>query len=185
MITLQIKSARNMVQYPVCQEIMHFLNQKGLTLAVAESVTGGKLADRFVSIPGASKVFDSAFITYSSESKRNILGVTADDVYTYDCAEQMTNGVYQLRPNVNVVVSTTGHASWEKEGLNGMWYHMCLRTKMCETVSLQRYIPRNSEDQDKPRNEVREMYTDEVILTLRDFLYSRSNLLDLIEKHTC
>ncbi|MCX7899640.1 MAG: CinA family protein, partial [Methylocystis sp.] len=48
---------------------------KGLTVASAESCTGGLVAAALTDAPGASKVFDRGFITYSNASKTELLGV--------------------------------------------------------------------------------------------------------------
>ena len=51
------------------------LAQRGMTLAAAESCTGGLLAKRLTDIPGSSKVFPGGIVAYSSESKTSLLGV--------------------------------------------------------------------------------------------------------------
>jgi len=45
------------------------LLEKNLTVAIAESCTGGMVASRLISYPGISKVFKEGFITYSNEAK--------------------------------------------------------------------------------------------------------------------
>lgn len=50
---------------------------RGLTLAVAESLTGGLLADAFVSVPGASRVFTGGIVAYDTALKHSLLGVDA------------------------------------------------------------------------------------------------------------
>ncbi len=51
------------------------LSRKDISLATAESCTGGLLAHRVTSVPGASRVFQGAAVTYSNESKADVLGV--------------------------------------------------------------------------------------------------------------
>ncbi|MFO7914952.1 MAG: nicotinamide-nucleotide amidohydrolase family protein [Candidatus Krumholzibacteriales bacterium] len=55
--------------------VLEILRERDMTLAVAESVTGGLLSSEIVSIPGASRVFMEGFITYSNESKVETLGI--------------------------------------------------------------------------------------------------------------
>lgn len=58
--------------------LVHLLREKHLTLATAESCTGGSLAGRLTDVPGASEVFLAGYITYANEAKQNALGVPAD-----------------------------------------------------------------------------------------------------------
>jgi nicotinamide-nucleotide amidase len=51
------------------------LRERGLTLALAESCTGGLLAERLTSVPGASAFLDRGYVTYSNRSKVELLGV--------------------------------------------------------------------------------------------------------------
>jgi nicotinamide-nucleotide amidase len=53
------------------------LKQRGLTIAVAESCTGGLLAARLTEVPGSSAYFERGFVTYSNASKQDLLGVPA------------------------------------------------------------------------------------------------------------
>ncbi|SMC21550.1 competence/damage-inducible protein cinA [Desulfacinum hydrothermale DSM 13146] len=54
------------------------LRQKGWGLAVAESCTGGLLAQRITSVPGASEYFERGYVTYSNRAKVELLGVPAE-----------------------------------------------------------------------------------------------------------
>ena len=56
--------------------ITHRLAATGLTISTAESCTGGLLANRLTNVPGSSKVFHRGFVTYSNESKSDLLGVS-------------------------------------------------------------------------------------------------------------
>ena len=73
----------------------------------AESLTGGELAAWLSSTPGASTTFTGAVVSYASEVKRQVLGVTAERVVSSECAEQMATGVRKLL-GADVVVSATG-----------------------------------------------------------------------------
>ena len=56
-------------------EIGKLLTERGLTLATAESCTGGLIAHRITNVPGSSDYFERGFITYSNHSKTELLGV--------------------------------------------------------------------------------------------------------------
>ena len=52
-----------------------YLVMKGATIAVAESCTGGLLAQRLTSVPGSSRYFTSGIVTYSNKSKIDLVGI--------------------------------------------------------------------------------------------------------------
>jgi nicotinamide-nucleotide amidase len=58
------------------QWIIHRLASMERTISTAESCTGGLLASRLTDVPGSSKVFNRGFVTYSNESKVDLLGVS-------------------------------------------------------------------------------------------------------------
>jgi PncC family amidohydrolase len=57
------------------REIGRLLTDRGLTLATAESCTGGLIAHKITNVPGSSNYFERGFIVYSNESKTELLGV--------------------------------------------------------------------------------------------------------------
>jgi nicotinamide-nucleotide amidase len=59
------------------REIGKILTKRGLTLATAESCTGGLIAHRVTNVPGSSNYFERGFVTYSNRSKTELLGVRA------------------------------------------------------------------------------------------------------------
>ena len=76
---------------------MDMLRDQGLTLALAESCTGGAIAARIVNVPGASQVFTHGFVTYSNRAKRKCLGVKKSTLKTEGavsakCAKEMAKG---------------------------------------------------------------------------------------------
>lgn len=72
--------------------VIGLLRERGLTMAVAESLTGGLVSARLCGVPGASEVFRGAVVSYAGEVKRSVLGVTATQVVSEDCARQMAEG---------------------------------------------------------------------------------------------
>ena len=90
------------------------LLSRGLTVASAESLTGGALGDRLSSTPGASATYRGGVVSYATEVKQSLLGVSDELVATYgvvsaQCARQMAEGVRALVGS-DWAVSTTGVA---------------------------------------------------------------------------
>lgn len=94
--------------------VLDLMRKKGYKFSCAESCTGGLLAERITSIPGASSVFHGGFITYSNETKIDLLGVSPDTInkhsaVSYQTAAEMVNGVV-ARTGADIAVSITGYA---------------------------------------------------------------------------
>ena len=94
--------------------VVHGLKEKGMTIAFAESCTGGLLAKRITDISGASQVFGYGCVTYWNEAKMLVLGVKQETIDTYtevsaQCALEMARGVRKLS-GASIGVSTTGYA---------------------------------------------------------------------------
>lgn len=70
--------------------IVQLLQKNNLTLATAESCTGGLLTGRLVNVPGVSGVINEGFITYSNEAKMKYLGVKEDTLKTYGAVSEQT-----------------------------------------------------------------------------------------------
>ncbi|MBN1849451.1 MAG: nicotinamide-nucleotide amidohydrolase family protein [Deltaproteobacteria bacterium] len=90
------------------------LNHKGLTLAVAESCTGGLIGNRLTNIPGSSGYFLGGVIAYSNEVKKNLLGVSEKTLQQYGAvsdqtAREMAQGV-QRQFQSRMALSVTGIA---------------------------------------------------------------------------
>jgi len=90
------------------------LCSKGLTLAVAESVTGGLVASRLVNVPGASEWFRGGVVSYASDVKFEVLGVAKGPVVSGSAAEEMADGVRTLLRS-DVAISITGVAGPESQ----------------------------------------------------------------------
>lgn len=89
--------------------VLSLLRERGRSLAVAESVTGGMLAARLTDVPGASEVFRGGLVAYASQLKFDLLGVPEGPVVSAACAEAMASGV-RARLGADVGLSTTGVA---------------------------------------------------------------------------
>ena len=97
------------------QELVHeILTKNHQTLATAESCTGGTIASRFTALPGASAYFRCGVVSYSNETKVDVLGVRAEDIARYGAvsetvARQMAEGVRRIA-KADFAVATTGIA---------------------------------------------------------------------------
>ncbi len=96
--------------------VLDLLRARGLSLAVAESLTGGLAGTRLTSVPGASDVFRGGLVAYASEVKFDLLGVPAGPVVSAAAARAMALGV-RKRFGADVGLATTGVAGpAEQEG---------------------------------------------------------------------
>ncbi len=90
------------------------LKQRQLTLAVAESCTGGLLATHITNVPGSSAYFKGAVVAYFDEAKRQVLGVPADvlaqhGAVSFETARAMASGVRSLLSS-DLALAITGFA---------------------------------------------------------------------------
>lgn len=98
----------------VAAAIHRSLLTRGETVGCAESLTGGALADLLSGTPGASATFVGGLVSYATRIKREVLGVTAAQVVSADCASQMARGAQRLL-GVDWALATTGVAGPEKQ----------------------------------------------------------------------
>ncbi|MBR3702612.1 MAG: competence/damage-inducible protein A [Alistipes sp.] len=97
------------------QQLVHqLLTERGKTLAVAESCTGGTIASRFTAMAGSSAYFLAGVVAYANEAKRDILGVNYDDIMRYGAvseqvARQMAEGARRIT-GADYAIATTGIA---------------------------------------------------------------------------
>lgn len=90
------------------------LRERGQTLAVAESLTGGLIASRLVNVAGASSWFRGGVVSYASQVKFDLLGVAEGPVVSADAAESMASGVRKLLGS-DLGLSVTGVAGPEEQ----------------------------------------------------------------------
>lgn len=90
------------------------LKQKGLTIATAESCTGGNIAHEITAIAGSSAYFNGSVVAYSNDVKQRVLGVSeevlaANGAVSQPVVEAMATGVMQLA-NTTCAIATSGIA---------------------------------------------------------------------------
>ncbi|MCR9181721.1 MAG: competence/damage-inducible protein A [Flavobacteriaceae bacterium] len=102
--------------------VANLLIKNKQTLSLAESCTGGQMARKVTKMSGASNYFAGGFVTYATQSKTNILGVSKEIIDTYtvvsaEVAEAMAKGAKD-RYETDYAVSTTGIAGPTKGDAN-------------------------------------------------------------------
>ncbi len=100
--------------YDAARRVGERLRERGETVAVAESCTGGLLGAQFTAVPGSSDYFDRGLVTYAYDAKREVLGVPrepldAEGAVSEPVAAAMARGVRD-RADVDWGLATTGVA---------------------------------------------------------------------------
>lgn len=113
--------------------ILEYLRSNGTKLIFAESITGGLLADAFISLPGASDVVLGSEVTYANTLKTALLGVDEDvlenkGAVSAEVATAMAQGVYavglaaaDLEPDQLLALATTGNAGPDGEPVGNVF----------------------------------------------------------------
>ncbi len=96
------------------EKLVDILKKYGLTVATAESCTGGLLSGSIINVPGASEVIGTGIVTYSNDAKRKYLGVKRSTLKKHGavsskCASQMARGIC-AQTGADVGIATTGIA---------------------------------------------------------------------------
>lgn len=97
-----------------CEKLVALLKERGMTVAFAESCTGGMISSSLVDVPGASDVFGFGFVTYANEAKMKMIGVSEETLRAYGAvshqtAEEMAAGAAHVS-GADLAVSVTGVA---------------------------------------------------------------------------
>lgn len=98
----------------LASDILEMAQVQGVTIATAESCTGGMVAAALTDIPGSSAVLDRGFVTYSNSAKRQMLGVRPETLVAHgavseEVAAEMASGAC-AQSDANLSVSITGIA---------------------------------------------------------------------------
>lgn len=112
----------------VADLLLDELALRGETLATAESLTGGMLAQQLTAVAGASRVFVGGAVTYATRAKTEVLGVPAQmvaehGVISSECAAAMATGARQLLGATWAVATTgvAGPSSQEGQPVGTVW----------------------------------------------------------------
>ncbi|SMN00899.1 C-terminal domain of CinA type S [uncultured Candidatus Thioglobus sp.] len=102
--------------------LSEILIKKSLTIAVAESCSGGNLSALLTSESGASAYFDRGYITYSNQAKMDMLNVSENTLNTYgavstETALEMAQGIIK-NASTDIAVSITGIAGPNSDDTN-------------------------------------------------------------------
>jgi nicotinamide-nucleotide amidase len=94
------------------------LMSKNATLSTAESCTGGKIAQVITSVPGASNYFKGSVVSYATETKISVLGISAElikehSVVSFEVAKEMALAAKRMM-NTDYAIATTGNAGPSK-----------------------------------------------------------------------
>lgn len=104
----------NATPYELAEEVLRLARGHGLTIATAESCTGGLIAAAITEVPGSSEVFERGFVTYSNAAKTQMLGVPAGLVEAHGAvSEAVARGMAEgavSAAHVAMAVAVTGVA---------------------------------------------------------------------------
>ena len=132
--------------------VVRLLRERGMTLATAESCTGGLISNRITDVPGASAVFTHGFITYANEAKTQLLGVPAELIASHgavseDVACRMAAGALEAS-GADLAVAVTGIAGpdggTEEKPVGTAWIGVAVKGKAVRAFRV--YHPRNRHD---------------------------------------
>jgi nicotinamide-nucleotide amidase len=116
--------------------VSDLLRARGWSLGLAESLTGGLVGSRISDAPGSSEIFKGSIVSYATEVKRSVLGVTAEHVVSGECAVQMAEGARRVL-DADVGLAVTGVAGpTEQEGqpVGTVWFGVALPGREPEAV---------------------------------------------------
>ncbi|MDU6111575.1 MAG: CinA family protein [Winkia neuii] len=131
--------------HTLAAQLIQGCKDMGYSIAVAESLTGGWLASSIVDIPGASTVFRGGALTYQTQTKASVLGVSVEELeqtgpYTDSVARQMAEGVLKLY-SADMAIATSGVAGPGDDGGHPAGeVHICVLTptkQILRTVNIE------------------------------------------------
>ena len=129
------------------KKIITQLRKKRLKLAIAESCTGGMLSSNITSVSGSSKVFVMGFVTYSNQSKNQILKIPQKIIKKYgavssQCCYSMVNNLSKIsKCDVNIsITGIAGPKGGTKEKPIGLVY---VGIKKAKKIKIKKFLFKN------------------------------------------
>ena len=164
-VTLVLRYDENKVPFPLVEEVIYEITQrfsrslyafknvelesalislleaKKKKIAVAESVTGGNIVNKLISVPGMSKYLGEGIVTYSNESKVTRLNVSQNTIeentaVSSDVAYEMCRGLLE-HSMVDIAIATTGYAGPDQENHDVGLAYIAIGTK--DNIQVNRY----------------------------------------------
>lgn len=148
------------VNQTIEEVLVGWLVDEGLSIATAESVTGGMIAARLVDVPGVSASLSSSFVVYDDEAKIRLLGVPEATIDTHGAVServvsQMAEGL-RRKTKADVCVTTSGYAGPTGEAVGTVCLGFYVRDRLwVKTVTF-----------DGDRNQIRKKATAHAICEL-------------------
>ncbi len=127
------------INFSLSQRLGNQLKQRGLKLALAESCTGGNLAEEVTAMPGSSQWFEYGVVVYSNEAKTALIDVKPKTLETHGAVSEavaceMALGIIN-QSNVDVSLSVTGIAGprggSEDKPVGTVWFGMARKGGGC------------------------------------------------------
>ena len=154
--------------FPQALSLFQILRDRGITLAVAESCTGGLVGAAMTSVPGSSAVFVGGVIAYSNDIKVRVLGVSRDILDKHgavsgQCVEALARGAQRVF-GADCAIAVSGIAGPDggtiEKPVGLVWFGVAFRDEI--RTSGHRFIG--------DRQKVREQAVERALLNLRELL---------------
>ena len=129
------------------KKIIYYLKKKKIKISFAESCTGGLLSSTITSVSGASKVFNLGLVTYSNNSKINVLKIPKRVIRIHGAVSEqvclaMVKNLYKIS-KTNIAVSITGiagpHGGTKKKNVGTVYVGI----KKDNKILIKRYLFKN------------------------------------------
>lgn len=122
----------------MCERLVKLLKDNGLTLAAAESCTGGAFMADLVKVPGVSEVFRGGMVTYSDDVKVELVGVKRETIKKFGVvsthvAAEMAAGV-RAKLGADIGVSVTGYAGPGGEDVGKVYFGIAVKDNQYTSV---------------------------------------------------